>query len=232
VGVKPYPSCVAEVAPLERHTMAQRAAEYIQESIRNGGLVPGQPVPEAVTAAVLGVSRNTVREAFRLLGGEGLLVHNIHRGVVVKELGEADVRDIYIVRRSLELGALRPPLRASGDDLERLREAVAAAEEAALRADWRVVSTLNLHFHQGLVALRRSPRIDQFFARVLAELRLAFASVADQPEFLRPYVAANWRLYRMLAAGRWEDAARELEAYLARSEQTVLQAVLAAGEAG
>jgi len=84
--------------------LAQRAAEFIRAELRDGGLAPGQSVPEAATAAKLGISRNTVREAFRVLGAERLLVHNIHRGMVVRELGEQDVRDIYGVRRIVELG--------------------------------------------------------------------------------------------------------------------------------
>jgi DNA-binding GntR family transcriptional regulator len=213
--------------PLERLTMAQRAAEFIRDAIRSGGLAPGQAVPEADTAASLGVSRNTVREAFRLLGGEGLLVHHVHRGVVVRRLDETDVRDIYAVRRTLELTALEGARHLPPTGTDRLRGAVRQAEEAARRGDWRTVSTFNLEFHQGLVALGGSTRLDDFFARVLTELRLAFATVADQPEFLLPYVEENRGLCDAIEASRWDDALAGLRAYLVRSELTVLAAVRA-----
>ena len=48
---------------------------------------------------VLRVSRNTLREAFRLLSHEGLLVHELHRGVFVRELDEADLVDLYRLRQ-------------------------------------------------------------------------------------------------------------------------------------
>lgn len=211
--------------PLERLTMAQRAAERIREQIRNGGLAPGQSVPEASMSAELGISRNTVREAFRLLSGEGLVAHHVHRGVVVRRLDEADVRDIYHVRRSLELGALRLPPTMGGGELDGLLRAVTGAEEAVEAGDWPSVATCNLDFHQRLVALHRSPRMDQFFARLLAELRLGFAMVADQEAFLRPYVDENRRLWSLLESGSWAGAATLLEGYLARSERTVLEAV-------
>jgi DNA-binding GntR family transcriptional regulator len=213
--------------PLERLTMAQRAAERIREQIRNGGLAPGEAVPEASMAATLGISRNTVREAFRLLSGEGLVAHNVHRGVVVRLLDEADVRDIYHVRRGLELGALRPPPSVTSEDLDGLRQAVAGAEAAVSAGDWPSVASSNLDFHQRLVALRRSPRMDQFFARLLAELRLGFAMVSDQEAFLLPYVDENRQLWSLLERGDWAGAATRLEAYLARSERTVLDAVRA-----
>lgn len=176
-------------------------------------------------SATLGISRNTVREAFRLLGGDGLVTHHVHRGVVVRRLDEADVRDIYLVRRSLELGALQPPSAVTDEDFDGLRQAVTGAEIAAEAADWPSVSTFNLDFHQRLVALRGSPRMNQFFARLLAELRLGFAIVADQEAFLRPYVLENGRLLTLLRSGRWADATTVLESYLDRSEQTVLDAV-------
>jgi DNA-binding GntR family transcriptional regulator len=213
------------VIPLERLTMAQRAAERIRELIRNGGLAPGESVPEASMSATLGISRNTVREAFRLLSGDGLVVHHVHRGVVVRRLDEADVRDIYLARRSLELGALQPPPSEIGEGLDALRRAVSGAEVAAEAADWPAVSTCNLDFHQRLVALRGSPRMNQFFERLLAELRVGFAMVADQEAFLRPYVAENGRLLALLRSGRWADATTALEAYLHRSESQVLEAV-------
>jgi DNA-binding GntR family transcriptional regulator len=213
--------------PLERLTMAQRAAERIREQIRNGGLSPGESVPEASMSAELGISRNTVREAFRLLGGEGLVAHHVHRGVVVRRLDDADVGDIYHVRRSLELGALQPPPSVTSEDLDGLCQAVDDAEAAVAAGDWPSVASCNLDFHQRLVALRRSPRMDQFFARLLAELRLGFAMVADQEAFLHPYVDENRQLWKLLDGGRWAEAATRLEAYLARSERTVLEAVRA-----
>ena len=216
---------VAGAFPLERLTMAQRAAERIREQIRNGGLAPGQSVPEASMSAELGISRNTVREAFRLLSGEGLVAHHVHRGVVVRRLDEADVRDIDHVRRSLELGVLQLPPSIGSGELEGLLQAVTAAEQAVDAGNWPSVATCNLDFHQRLVALHRSRRMNQFFARLLAELRLGFAMVSDLEAFLHPYVGENRRLWSLLESGNWADAAIRLEAYLARSERTVLEAV-------
>ena len=48
----------------------------------------------------LRVSRNTLREAFRLLTHERLLVHQLHRGVFVPELHESDLVDLYRLRRT------------------------------------------------------------------------------------------------------------------------------------
>lgn len=61
-------------------------------------------------AEALGVSRKTLREAFRLLAHERLVVHEPHRGVAVRTL---DAADIYAIRRLV--AGLAQDARFSGD---------------------------------------------------------------------------------------------------------------------
>ena len=49
-------------------------------------------------AAELAVSRNTIREAARILEGESLVRYQMNRGIVVAEITAEDVRDIYAAR--------------------------------------------------------------------------------------------------------------------------------------
>ena len=68
---------------------------------------------EAALAAELGVSRNTFREAARLLGGEGLVRHQMNRGIVVAEITAADVRDIYAAAARSRRLARKPSPRTA-----------------------------------------------------------------------------------------------------------------------
>ena len=86
-------------------TAAERAADVIRENIFEGRFAPGTPLPEAALSAALQISRNTVREAFRTLTAEHLLIHEPHKGVMVRELTMDDVHDIYRLRRMFELSA-------------------------------------------------------------------------------------------------------------------------------
>lgn len=65
--------------------------EAVRERIASGGYAPGQRLIEADLTAELGVSRSTVREAFRLLAAQGILqlVHN--RGAVVLRMSRPEV---------------------------------------------------------------------------------------------------------------------------------------------
>ncbi|MEV5744528.1 GntR family transcriptional regulator [Microbispora rosea] len=92
---------------LDRASTAELVADVLRENVIDGSLPPGTRLSEETIGNLLGVSRNTLREAFRLLSYENLLVHELHRGVFVRKLAAADVADIYAMRRILETASVR-----------------------------------------------------------------------------------------------------------------------------
>lgn len=70
--------------------------------IISGELEGGARIAEIPTAELLGVSRQPVRIAFRLLEQEGLLIKNPTRGYTVREISEQLVHDALEVRGVLE----------------------------------------------------------------------------------------------------------------------------------
>ncbi|MFC7099403.1 GntR family transcriptional regulator [Nonomuraea rubra] len=65
---------------LGRSSTAERVADILRDRISEGFFQPGQRLSEESISEALGVSRNTLREAFRLLGHERLLDHRLNRG--------------------------------------------------------------------------------------------------------------------------------------------------------
>jgi len=216
----------AERAALGRASTAGRVADVLRSHITEGRLQPGTRLSEEDLGAALGVSRNTLREAFRLLTHERLLVHEFNRGVFVRQLSNDDVRDLYRFRRILECGAIRQA-RESGlarGVLDGVRVAVEEGEAAALDARWVDVGTANMHFHQAVVALAGSPRIDQAMRHVLAELRLVFHVMAAPQTFHQPYLADNRRILQLLEEGDLAVAEESLSTYLDAAEAQLMAA--------
>lgn len=199
---------------LDRSSTAERVADVLRRRITEGDLPPRTHLSEEQLISVLRVSRNTLREAFRLLSHEGLLVHEMHRGVFVRELDELDLVDLYRLRRAIECDVVRSLTEVAPEALWPLAADVAAAEAAADRGDWVAVGTANMQFHRDLVGLARSPRIDQVTARLLAEMRLAFHAVASPQRLHEDYVGRNSSLLALLEAGEFARAAAQLEDYL------------------
>lgn len=74
----------------------------LRGAIRDGRYSPGERLRESEVAGWLGVSRTPVREAFRRLQADGLLVLTPWRGAVVAELDRQQVVELYAMRQVLE----------------------------------------------------------------------------------------------------------------------------------
>ena len=218
-------SVARDVRLLDRTSTAERVAEVLRRRVTEGDLPPRTRLSEERLIEVLHVSRNTLREAFRLLTHEGLLEHQLHRGVFVRELDEADLVDLYRLRRLVECNVVRGLAEPDPGLLRRLVGDVEAGEAAAEREDWVSVGTANMRFHRHLVALAGSPRTDEVTERLLAELRLAFHAAASPRRLHEPYVGRNRALLDALVAGDYEAAAKDLEVYLDDSLAELLDAV-------
>lgn len=217
-------------ALLDRGSTAERVADILRARITEGVFRPGTRLSEEGLREALGISRNTLREAFRLLAHEGLLEHQLNRGVFVRLLTSADIRDLYAIRRILECGALRQLGTAPPAATARLREAIEAADEAAARADWSAVGTANMRFHQAIADLSGSRRVAEAVRALLAELRLVFLVVADPRQLHEPYVAGNRALYQLLISGDARAAEEALQRYFDDAEAQLLTAYAAAND--
>jgi len=214
-----------DVRLLDRTSTAERVADVLRRRVTEGDLPPRTRLSEERLIEVLHVSRNTLREAFRLLTHEGLLEHQLHRGVFVRELDEADLVDLYRLRHLIECNVVRGLVEPDPGRLRALVDDVEDGEAAAEREDWVSVGTANMRFHRHLVALAGSPRTDEVTERLLAELRLAFHAAASPRRLHEPYVGRNRALLDALVAGDYEAAAKDLEVYLDDSLAELLDAV-------
>jgi DNA-binding GntR family transcriptional regulator len=208
-------------ALLGRASTAERVADILRTHIAEGHLPPGGKLSEDTVGNALGVSRNTLREAFRLLTHERLLVHELNRGVFVRLLTAQDVADIYRVRRLIECAAVRA-LGAPPYDLSRAAAAVAEGETALEEGAWHELSTANIHFHQAVVGLAHSARLEEMMRGVLAELRLAFHAVNNLDTFHEPYLARNQDILATLRAGDTAKAELLLASYLDDAREQLL----------
>lgn len=203
--------------------LAPRLAGLIRDKLIAGELKPGQRLSEAALSADLDVSRNSLREAFRLLTKEGLLRHEPNRGVFVATPSMASIIDIYRVRRMIECRAIANAY-PNHPAVARMRSAVEHAGTARDAKDWLTVGSQNMVFHAAIVDLADSQRLNAFYAQIAAELRLSFG-LLDDPELLHaPYVDLNAAILEKLETGQTQEAATALETYLLQSERTVLAA--------
>ena len=196
-------------------------ARLLTNRIHLGELRPGEQLAEIALSTQLGVSRNTLREAFRVLARDGLVEHIPHRGVFVRTITE-DIPDVYAFRRFVELGALDHVYRdhrVTTRCFYAMEKACDAAEAAASTSDWANVGAANSDFHQAIVDLVGSQRLSELSRVVLTQARLLFLSTSDWKSVHKPFIDTNRRILAALQRDDVEQARILLSDYLLHSER-------------
>jgi DNA-binding GntR family transcriptional regulator len=205
--------------------LAQAAAATLREDIVQGVLAPGAPLREQVWSEKLNVSRNTLREAFRIVESQGLIDHRAHFGATVRTFTTLDVREIYAIRSTLELRGIYCSAHASNSQIEGLVEAANQLQHAARRGEWNDVGTLSLGVHRRIVQFIGSSRFDDLFSTIAAQARLAFSMADDMRQFQMPWVMRDVEICTHICDGDRQAAHRALEIYLIESEQLILELI-------
>ncbi|EMI5492772.1 GntR family transcriptional regulator [Providencia stuartii] len=204
-------------------TLAVTIAETIRYKITIGVLTPGQRLSEAALSDELDISRNTLREVFRVLTQEGLLTYAPNKGVFVSVPDMAAIIDIYQVRRLVECDSLMHAY-AMHPAVQKMKHAVSEAREQEKVENWIGVGTANMKFHTAIVELSDSERLIKLYRNVAAELRLAFGHLNDPKILYAPYIDKNQFILELLDTGKNHEAAETLRQYLDLSERTLLAA--------
>lgn len=203
-------------------SLADQIALELRADITSGRLLPGMALVEGDLVKGYNASRNTIREALHRLGQEGLTRYIRNKGVMVRCLEREEVRDLFVVRRTLELQAIAQSGALTTDQVALMPSAIEATSLAREREDWRVVATHSLLFHQQIVRLLRSPLFDEFFAQVVAQLRLVFCAAPDEQLFQSPWLERDREIYQLLIHEDTAAASEAMSLYLDDSEHLSL----------
>jgi DNA-binding GntR family transcriptional regulator len=91
---------------MEIKSVPKTVVEYLRDQILVGQLAPGQKLSENDLASHLDISRPPLREAFRILENECLVVSIPRRGTYVSDVSIEDLRDVYQAREMIERYAI------------------------------------------------------------------------------------------------------------------------------
>ena len=144
-------------------TAQEAVLEELRSWILTRRIKPGAPIRQDTIAADLGVSRVPVREALKILEGEGHVIYRRHRGYTLVDLDVEDLVEIYRIRRLLEDEAVRVGIpNLLEDDLDRMFEAIQDMERASSEGNIIELTSANRRFHFGLFEASALPRLQNF----------------------------------------------------------------------
>jgi DNA-binding GntR family transcriptional regulator len=206
----------------ESTTVAWRIAESIGERIISGAIPPDAPLRQDHVAREFNSSHVPVREAFRQLEAQHLVVAVPRRGVRVAPLDTTSVKEIAEMRAALEVVALRNAApKFTSTHLARIELALIEGDNAQTIQDFEMA---NRAFHQALVAPCAMPRLlASLDGLQLANSRLVFAMARNAGG--RPRSNQDHRLILQALRARNVDQACNL---LARHIQTIERLALPA----
>jgi DNA-binding GntR family transcriptional regulator len=149
----------------------------IRRAIVEGRYAPGTRLVEQTVSEELSLSRTPVREAFRRLEVEGLVLFRRNRGAVVRSAGADEIRDLYELRARLEsyaaeLAAERGTARdvdavgAAAREFDRAVEDIPVNRPPSSEAVW-AVHEANGVFHGAIVVAARHARLHQLLMRAV-----------------------------------------------------------------
>ncbi len=117
--------------PAGHQPLSRTVADWLAQRIISGEAAPGERLTEPRIAELAGVSRSPVREALRILAGEGLVEITPRHGARVTHVGVRDARELYACRLLLEptcaYEAVQAMTPAGVAELDRIRAQMEAA---------------------------------------------------------------------------------------------------------
>ena len=213
--------------------LAYELARFLESAIVFCEIAPGARLTEEDVSARYGISRSPVREAFRLLAADGLVVLSARRGIRVTPVSRRDLAEVQACRIELEgLAASEAALHAGAADLAELRAIVERMAAALEAGDVRryfshnVAFTTRIHVASGNLTLMRL--LDGVGKQALRYRYIAYQKV---PELMRVSLPGNRRI---LTAIRAHEAARAraITAHLIRNSWTAIEPHIPTDDAG
>jgi DNA-binding GntR family transcriptional regulator len=158
-------------------TAQEAVLSELRRAILTGELRPGEQVRQDALAEQFGVSRVPLREALKILEGEGQVTYRPHRGYFVAELDVADLREVYRLRELLETEAVRAAIPRLRDiDVDEIATEAAEVDRAAAAGDVLAMSAANRRLHFRLIEAAQMPRLARL-VRILWDATDAYRSL-------------------------------------------------------
>ncbi|MGI5228332.1 GntR family transcriptional regulator [Actinoallomurus sp. CA-142502] len=196
----------------------------LRRLILQGELMPGERLVEDRLAARLGVSRNPVREAIRVLAAEGFVEVTPRRGAAVARLSPDEAEELFDVRVALEgLSARLSARKVTPETADRLRAVLDSARLAVDEGRLGDVADLNTAFHAAVADLAGNAYLSLVVGPLLRRAQWLFQQTAKHraPHSWTEHLS----LYEAIAAGDERAAEARAIAHVEAARRSYLAAL-------
>ena len=172
MGENRWHALAEEVSAWPRGQRSILVTNFLRDLIVSGDIPPGERINERTLTERLGISRTPLREAFKILEGEGLVSIRPNAGATVVQLSARDVEDALEILIGLEsIGAQRAVERATSSMIEEISELDARMVEAFGRRALMDYFNLNQLIHQKIINAAQNDALSRVYASESARIR-------------------------------------------------------------
>jgi len=204
---------------LELKSLTAVVLDEIRMRILTGDFRPGERINESEIALNLSISRSPVREAFRVLEGEGLITTLPRKGSFITDISAQDVEELFEMREILECHAIdciKKRAKKSPYEVKALIEEI--GRQLLRKPD---ISTVISGFHFNLVELSNNYRLIELYKILGVSLRryqLIYLSRKGQRDVSLEH---HQVIVDALKRGNYSDIKKLLKKHIRYVENTV-----------
>jgi DNA-binding GntR family transcriptional regulator len=213
--------------PVVRELFKNRAYDELRARLFNNQYEPGAYLSERQLAAELGMSKTPVKAALERLEQEGFITVSPQSGIVVRELSDVEVAEIYEVRMALEGYVLRTVAGGPIAELiKRWESNLKALKEVAEQPNNRQqVVALDTEFHALPSELLGNQQLIRMMQQISDKIRIVTHNVFTLLPHRTPQ---SWQEhFEIVAAMRSGDGQRAsdlMEAHIRRGYELLVKA--------
>jgi DNA-binding GntR family transcriptional regulator len=194
---------------LNTKSLKDQVYDYLRDQMQKRILRPGSAINMDDTSRKLGVSKTPLREALLLLETEGFVTILPRRGILVKVLSLADIKDFYDVIGALEAKALALSFsQLTASDIALMERLIAGMDKALAANDFDLYYERNLRFHD--VYLK--PCRNETLLKVVNTIKKRLYDFPRQARFVKEWELASMgehrEFLRLVREGEREAAIR------------------------
>ena len=191
---------------------AQQVYDYVKNQIIKKQLFPGTQIIEEDLAFAMQTSRATVRKALTRLHYEGLADMIPNRGAYVAKPTPADMKNVYALRRILEVEALRTALpNINQTHIQKLENSIATQQELTKHFSVEEYIRVNAEFHWIIIEAAQNEYLNKFLLELFNKSAI-FLTFYDSSSDNSDSIHTHEQLLAAIKAKDLDAAIKALEA--------------------
>ncbi len=200
-------------------SLGSKIFNILRDRILNEEYDKGQKLNEVALSKELHISRTPIREALKQLELEGLVRSEPNKGVFVIGFSHRDINDMLEIRYVLEGLAVELAIdRINAVQLDKIKEAYLAMEEASKIGNEEKFNDANIAFHESIYKGTQSQYFEQLLRDINYYIHVTSRHSIKQPNRLESAAVEHREIYEAILAGDKKRAVEKVKNHIRKTQ--------------